>query len=97
MMGVVEIHWERGHTERLRSVRVGWDGAEVGVPCFGPDWEPEADDIYLLRIAVEFGECPVGTYVFRRPPSDHEYSPYVDGLPDESEFAFTAQHRRLLE
>jgi hypothetical protein len=97
MMVVVEIHWEQRHTERLRAVSVGWDGAEVGAPCFPPDWEPEPDDIHLLRIAAEFGECPLGTYAYRRPPKDHEYSFFVEQLPDETDFEFTAQHRRLLE
>ena len=78
-------------------MRVGWDGAEVGAPCFPPDWEPERGDIHLLRIAAAYGELADGTYPYRRPPSDHEYSFFVDELPDECEFAFTAQHRRLLE
>jgi hypothetical protein len=96
ILGDVEIRWENRHTERLRAVRVGWDGTEVGAPCFPPDWESEDDDVHLLRIAAEYGDCPAGVYPYRRPPEDHEYSPFVEELPDECEFVFTPQHRTLL-
>jgi hypothetical protein len=92
----VNIQWENGHTERLRAVRVGWDGTEVGAPCFGPDWDTDDDDLHLLRIATEFGTCPTGEYAYRRPPADHEHSFFVEELPDESAFSFTDHHRTLL-
>ena len=95
-MAHVEILWREGHTERLRAVQVGWDGADVGAPCFGPDWKPQPDDVHLLRIAASYGTCPAGTYPYRRPPVDCDYSSYVEQLPDDSAFAFTEQHRRLL-
>lgn len=75
---------------------MGWDGTEVGAPCFGPDWDPEPDDVHLLRIAAAYGSCPAATYSYRRPPQDHEYSPFVEKLADQSMFQFTEQHRRLL-
>ncbi len=40
--------------------------------------------------------CPTGTYPYRRPPKDHEYSFFVDELADEATFEFTDQHRSLL-
>lgn len=95
----MEIVWQQQHTDRLRDVRVGWEGAESGGPCFPPDWadwEPQPDDLHLLRIATEYGTCPVGSYVYRRPPADFEFSPFVEGLPEESTFEFTAEHRALL-
>jgi hypothetical protein len=92
----VEITWRQQHTDRLRTVRVGWDGTEVGAPCFPPDWQPRSEDLHLLRIAVAYGTCPAGHYVYRRPPVDFEFSPYVEGLADESTFDFTDRHRRLL-
>lgn len=95
-MAGVEIRWQQGHTERLRAVRVGWDGTEVGAPCFPPDWNPEPDDVHLLRIATSHGTCPAGTYRYQRASADGEYSFFVEGLPDESAFEFTDQHRRLL-
>lgn len=95
-MARVEIHWRQGHTERLRAVQVGWDGAEVGAPCFAPDWVTQPDDVHLLRIAASHGTCATGTYTYRRPPGDCEYSFFVEQLPDESAFTFTAQHRLLL-
>ena len=75
---------------------MGWDGTEVGAPCFGPDWELEPDDVHLLRIATEFGSCPAGTYLYGRPPADHEYSFFVEELPEECGFVFTDTHRALL-
>ena len=96
-MVTVEIVWQQRHTDRMRTVQVGWDGAEVGAPCFPPDWEPEPDDVHLLRIAAVYGECPAGRYTYRRPPQDFEYSFYVEQLSDgDNAFAFTEQHRRLL-
>lgn len=92
----VEVRWEQRHTDRLRAVRVGWNGTEVGAPCFPPDWEPEPDDLHLLRIATAHGACPTGTYSYRRPPEDHEYSFFVERLADETTFEFTDQHRSLL-
>lgn len=75
---------------------MGWDGAEVGAPCFPPVWETQPDDLHLLRIATTHGTCPAGNYPYHRPPEDHEYSFFVEGLADESIFELTAQHRRLL-
>lgn len=75
---------------------MGWDGAEVGAPCFPPDWEPEREDLHLLRIAAAYGSCPTGTYTYRKPPPDHQHSSFVDELPGQSEFTFTDQHRTLL-
>lgn len=92
----MEIRWNTGHTDRLRTVHVGWDGTEVGAPCFPPDWEPEPDDLHLLRIAAIHGTCPVGTYRYRRPSAEHEYSPFVAQLADETDFEFSDQHRSLL-
>ncbi|MCV7193319.1 hypothetical protein [Mycolicibacterium brumae] len=92
----MRIRWENRHTERLRQARIGWDLAEVGAPCFSPDWVTEPDDIHLLRIAAVYGDCPPGNYRYRRPPRDFEYSFYVDELPDDGDFAFTAEHRTLL-
>jgi len=92
----VEIRWQRDHTERLRAVRVGWDGAEVGAPCFPPDWNSEPDDLHLLRIATAHGTCPVASYSYRRLPEHSEYSFFVQALPDEGPFDFTDPHRRLL-
>lgn len=92
----MEIIWRQQYTERLRTVRVGWDGTESGAPCFPPDWEPRSDDLHLIRIAAAHGACPVGSYTYRRPPADFETSPLVDRLPQESLFEFTDQHRRLL-
>lgn len=92
----MDIEWGQRHTDRLRTVRVGWDGTEVGAPCFGPDWEPEPDDVHLLRIATEFGTCPSGTYLYGRPSADHECSFFVEELPEECGFVFTDAHRALL-
>ncbi|MCV7385027.1 hypothetical protein [Mycolicibacter longobardus] len=92
----MELQWQTRHTQRLRAVRVGWDGVEVGAPCFPPDWEPEPDDLHLLRIAAAHGDCPPGAYSYQRPPPDHEYSFFVEELPDQSAFEFTDQHRSLL-
>ncbi|MDG4667359.1 hypothetical protein [Mycobacterium sp. 236(2023)] len=92
----MEIVWRQRHTDRLREVHVGWDGTEVGAPCFGPDWTPEPNDLHLLRIAAAFGHCPTGRYPYRRPGRDHEYSPYVEQLAEDCTFEFTDQHRRLL-
>ena len=92
----MEIRWQQAHTDRLRAVRVGWDGAEVGAPCFPPDWESEPDDVHLLRIAAEHGTCPPGAYPYRRPPAHFEYSSFVETLDDEGTFDFTDRHRRLL-
>jgi hypothetical protein len=95
----VEITWQQHHTDRLRAVRVGWEVGEAGGPCFPPDWsgwEPQPDDLHLLQIATQHGTCPVGGYVYRRPPEDFEFSPFVEGLPEESTFEFTDQHRALL-
>ena len=95
-MAAVEIRWQQGHTDRLRAVRVGWDGAEVGAPCFGPDWNPEPDDVHLLRIAAAHGSCPLGSYPYRRPPAECDYSFFVEELPGDGVFDFTDRHRRLL-
>lgn len=65
-------------------------------PCFPPTWEPEPDDVHLLRIATAHGTCTTGTYPYRRPPEDFEYSFFVEDLSDESSFEFTDQHRSLL-
>lgn len=96
MMRGMEIRWQQAHLERLRAVRVGWDGAEVGAPCFGPDWEPQPDDVHLLRIATAYGSCPTGSFSYPRPPAGHEYSLFVETLPDDSVFEFSDHHRRLL-
>jgi hypothetical protein len=93
----MEIRWNTSHTERLRAVRVGWDGTEVGAPCFPPDWESEPDDLHLLRIAAAYGACAAGTYRYLRPSGDHEHSPFVAQFVDASDFEFTVQHRTLLE
>lgn len=92
----MEIRWGTSHTARLRQVCVGWDGTEAGAPCYPPDWETEPDDLHLLRIAAAHGVCPTGTYRYRRPPADHEYSPFVANLTDAADFDFTGQHRALL-
>lgn len=92
----MEIRWERAHTDRLRTLHVGWDGTEVGAPCFPPDWAPEPDDVHLVRIAAEYGHCAPGVYRYRRPPAEHEYSTFVEALHDESDFAFTERHRKLV-
>lgn len=92
----MNIVWQQQHTERLRTVRVGWDGTEVGAPCFPPDWDPRSEDVHLLRIAAAYGSCPTGHYVYRRPPEEFEFSPYVEQLPQESTFDFTDRHRTLL-
>ncbi|GAT00667.1 hypothetical protein [Mycolicibacterium fortuitum] len=92
----MELQWAPEHTERLRTVRVGWDGTEVGAPCFAPDWETEPGDLDLLRIAAGFGVCTAGEYTYQRPPADHEYSLFVEDLPEFSTFDFTGQHRTLL-
>ena len=92
----MEITWRKQHTDRLRTVRVGWDGTEVGAPCFPPGWEPQSEDVHLLRIAAAYGACPSGPYVYRRPPRDFDFSPYVGRLTDESTFEFTDTHRALL-
>lgn len=92
----MDLKWATEHTERLRAVRVGWDGTEVGAPCFAPDWETEPHDIDLLRIATGFGACATGEYGYQRPPADHEYSFFVQELPESGEFDFTDQHRTLL-
>ena len=94
--GRVELQWGTEHTERLRSVRVGWDGTEVGAPCFPPDWDTATDDLDLLRIATGFGACATGEYGYQRPPADHEYSFFVEELPESGEFGFTDHHRTLL-
>lgn len=92
----MEISWEQRHTERLRSVRVGWDGTEVGAPCFPPNWETEPDDVTLLRIACGHGVCAAGEYDYRRPADDHEFSFYVQELPESTSFGLSDQHRALL-
>ncbi|CQD17541.1 hypothetical protein A5731_16960 [Mycolicibacterium conceptionense] len=92
----MELQWAPEHTERLRTVRVGWDGTEVGAPCFPPDWETEPIDLDLLRIATRFGVCAAGEYRYRRPPADHEYSFFVEDLPESSTFGFSSQHGTLL-
>lgn len=78
-------------------MRVGWDGAEVGAPCFPPGWVSDPDDVHLLRIATEHGTCPAGRYPYQRPPTEFEYSPFVEARPDSGAFDFTNRHRRLLE
>ncbi len=93
----MELTWESQHTERLRSARVGWDCCEVGAPCFPPEWTTEPEDLDLLRLACAHGECAPGIYDYRRPPSDHEYSFYVEELEGAIRFAFTEQHRALLK
>lgn len=92
----MQILWQQAHVERLRTVRVGWDGAEVGAPCFGPDWQSHPDDVHLLRIATTYGFCPTGSFPYRRPPADHEYSFFVEEMPDDAVFEFSDRHRRLL-
>ncbi|MEH3139532.1 MAG: hypothetical protein PGN37_04975 [Mycobacterium kyogaense] len=92
----MEITWRVQHTRRLRSAVVGWDGTEVGAPCFPPDWDTQPDDVHLLRIATGYGTCPPGSYPYRRPPEDVEFSPYVQGLAEENRFEFTDEHRTLL-
>ncbi|GCA99810.1 hypothetical protein [Mycolicibacterium sp. NCC-Tsukiji] len=92
----MEIRWNTDHTERLRRVVVGWDGTEAGAPCFPPGWEPEPDDLHLLRIAAAHGGCATGTYRYRRPPADIGYSPFVAQLTDAADFDFTDRHRALL-
>jgi hypothetical protein len=96
MMAAMQILWQQAHVERLRAVQVGWDGAEVGAPCFGPDWQSHPDDVHLLRIATTYGSCPTGSFPYRRPPADHEYSFFVEDLPDDTVFEFSDRHRRLL-
>lgn len=68
----------------------------MGAPCFPPDWETEPGDLDLLRIATRFGVCAAGEYRYRRPPADHEYSFFVEDLPESSTFGFSSQHRTLL-
>lgn len=96
MMIRVEMHWESAYTHRLRSVRVTWDGTEVGAPCFPPDWNTESSDLDLLRTATSAGVCPVGEYRYVRPSAHDECSLYVETLPEVSTFEFTDQHRILL-
>lgn len=80
----------------MRAVRIGWDGTEVGAPCFPPDWETEPGDLDLLRIATAFGACAAGEYTYQRPPADPEYSFFVEELPETGPFGFTDQQRTLL-
>lgn len=69
---------------------------EIGAPCFPPDWHPEPDDLHAIQIATVHGSCAAGGYPYVRPPADHEYSLFVEQLPDTSTFELTGQHRSLL-
>ncbi len=93
----MEMIWDAGKTQRLRTVLVGWDGCEVGAPCFPPEWETAPTDLDLLQLSCSYGVCPAGSYEYRRAPQDHEHSFYVEKLEDVSTFSFTEQHRTLLK
>lgn len=93
----MEIEWVSDNSKRLREVQVSWDGCEVGAPCFPPEWETDPTDLGLLQLACSYGACPAGNYEYRRPPTDHGYSFFVEKLEDVSFFSFTEQHRTLLK
>ncbi len=82
--------------EVIRHAPVGWDITEVGAPHLGYDDEVPDDALGLLEILLQEGELAPGDYAYSK-PEGLDTSFYVDALPDDSTFTFTAQHRHLLK